>query len=123
NIIDTDSDIEVSAMAMDPKTGAIKALIGGRDYKKSPFNRAMSAKRMPGSAFKPFLYYAALEHNYTPSTRLLSKPTSFLVEYDVVYIHIYFNDYYVIDPIMLAQALVVPDNIYVVKMKFLLGID
>jgi len=123
NIIDTDSDIEVSAMAMDPKTGAIKALIGGRDYKKSPFNRAMSAKRMPGSAFKPFLYYAALEHNYTPSTRLLSKPTSFVLENDDVYTPSNYNDYYANEPITLAQALAVSDNIYAVKTNLFLGLD
>jgi len=54
-------------VAMDP-TGAIRALVGGRDYTESQFNRAVSAKRQPGSAFKPFVYLAALEQGLTPET-------------------------------------------------------
>jgi penicillin-binding protein 1A len=54
-------------VAMDPN-GAIKALAGGRDYTESEFNRAVSAKRQPGSAFKPFVYLAALESGLTPAT-------------------------------------------------------
>ena len=48
--------------------GALRALIGGRDYTKSQFNRATAAKRQPGSAFKPFVYLAALEQGLTPDT-------------------------------------------------------
>ena len=55
-------------------TGAIRALIGGKQYIKSPFNRATEAKRQPGSAFKPFVYLAALERDYTPDTIRLDKP-------------------------------------------------
>jgi len=54
-------------VAMDPN-GAVKALVGGRDYGESAFNRAVSAKRQPGSAFKPFVYLAALESGLTPAT-------------------------------------------------------
>src|SRR5699024_10887628 len=60
------SEIEVGAVAMNPSDGGIQALIGGRDYDTSAFNRAHTAQRMPGSAFKPFLYYAALNNGYTP---------------------------------------------------------
>ncbi len=49
-------------------TGAIRALVGGRDYAQSQFNRAFTARRQPGSAFKPFVYAAALEHGLTPDT-------------------------------------------------------
>ena len=52
-------------VALDPMTGAVRALVGGTDYAHSPFNRATDARRQPGSAFKPFLYLAALESNYS----------------------------------------------------------
>lgn len=54
-------------VAMDPN-GAVKALVGGRDYSESEFNRAVSARRQPGSAFKPFVYLTALESGLTPAT-------------------------------------------------------
>ncbi len=54
-------------VALDPN-GAVKALVGGRDYADSQFNRAVSAKRQPGSAFKPFVYLSALEKGLTPDT-------------------------------------------------------
>ena len=54
---------------MDPTTGEVRALVGGRDFKSSRFNRAMQAMRQPGSAFKPFVYAAALEAGYTPAAR------------------------------------------------------
>src|SRR5690625_2307193 len=75
--IDGSSKIQVGAMAVDQHTGAIRALVGGRDYEKSPFNRVTMAKRMPGSAFKPLLYYVALDYREIPSTRLTSQLPSF----------------------------------------------
>ena len=51
---------------MDPRNGYVKALVGGRDYTESPFNRAIQAIRQPGSTIKPLLYYAALEQGFTP---------------------------------------------------------
>lgn len=64
----------VVSMASD---GGIRALIGGRDYTKSQFNRATAAKRQPGSAFKPFVYLAALERGLTPDTIRDDSPVSF----------------------------------------------
>lgn len=64
----------VVSMATD---GGIRALIGGRDYTKSQFNRATAAKRQPGSAFKPFVYLAALEKGLTPDTIRDDSPVSF----------------------------------------------
>jgi penicillin-binding protein 1A len=60
-------------VAMDP-TGAVKALVGGRDYATSPFNRAVDARRQPGSAFKPFVYLTALEAGLTPETVRVDQP-------------------------------------------------
>ncbi|HLR73908.1 MAG TPA: PBP1A family penicillin-binding protein [Virgibacillus sp.] len=123
NVIHDISDIQVGAIAMDPHTGAIQALVGGRDYQSSSFNRAMSAKRMPGSTFKPFLYYTALNYNYTSSTRLLSKPTNFILENEEVYAPSNYNGYYANEPITLGQALAVSDNIYAVKTNLFIGTE
>jgi penicillin-binding protein 1A len=61
-------------VAIDPNDGAIVALTGGFDYADSKYNRAMQARRQPGSAFKPFLYSAALEKGFTPSTLVNDAP-------------------------------------------------
>src|SRR5690625_4366756 len=114
------SELQAGAIVLDPETGAIQALVGGRSYEKSPFNRAISAKRMAGSAFKPFLYYAALEHNYTASTKLMSKPTIFALENNETYQPSNFNHYYAEAPITLAQALALSDNVYAVKTNLFL---
>src|SRR5262249_2124168 len=53
-------------VATDPPRGRLLAMVGGADYGESPFNRATRSKRQPGSAFKPFVYAAALEHGYSP---------------------------------------------------------
>jgi len=60
--------LEAALVALDPTTGEVRALVGGRDFKASRFNRAMQAMRQPGSAFKPFVYAAALEAGYSPSS-------------------------------------------------------
>jgi len=61
-------------VALDPRDGAIVALVGGFDFSASKYNRAVQAKRQPGSAFKPFLYSAALEHGFTPATLVNDAP-------------------------------------------------
>ncbi|SFE08689.1 penicillin-binding protein, 1A family [Lentibacillus persicus] len=115
------SGIEIGAIAMEPDSGGIRALIGGKDYTKSSFNRAVSARRMPGSAFKPFLYYAALNNGYTPVTKLMSKPTAFQLEDGELYQPSNYNGYYANEQITLAQALAVSDNVYAVKTNLYLG--
>ncbi|MBX6369715.1 MAG: penicillin-binding protein 1A [Rhodospirillales bacterium] len=64
---------QAALVAMSPD-GAIRAMVGGRDYSESQFNRATQALRQPGSAFKPFVYAAALEAGMTPSTRVVDTP-------------------------------------------------
>ncbi|MEK7858624.1 MAG: PBP1A family penicillin-binding protein [Elusimicrobiota bacterium] len=61
---------QAALVALDPATGRVLALAGGRDYAESQFNRATQASRQPGSAFKPFLYGAALENGFTPASTL-----------------------------------------------------
>jgi penicillin-binding protein 1A len=67
---------QVAAIAMEP-SGAIKAMIGGRSYDGSQYNRAVMAKRQPGSAFKIFVYLAALEDGFTPHDTFEDKPISY----------------------------------------------
>jgi penicillin-binding protein 2D len=121
NLIDSKSDIQTALVAMDPKTGDIKALIGGRDYNKSTYNRATQARRAPGSTFKPFLYYTALKHGFTPSTTLSSEPTTFRLGEDKTYTPHNFRNYYANDFITMAQAIALSDNIYAVKTNMFLG--
>jgi penicillin-binding protein 1A len=64
------ADLQAALVAVDPRTGDILALVGGRDFRQSQFNRATRSRRQPGSAFKPLLYAAALEHGYSPVTML-----------------------------------------------------
>lgn len=60
--------LQAALVAMDPATGYVRVMIGGRNFDESSFNRAVQAERQPGSAFKPFVYAAALEAGYTPAS-------------------------------------------------------
>ena len=66
--------VQGALVAMDPHTGRVLALVGGWSFEDSQFNRATQATRQPGSAFKPFVYAAALDHGFTPSSLVLDAP-------------------------------------------------
>lgn len=68
---------EGALITIEPETGYIKAMVGGYDFSRSEFNRAVHAKRQPGSAFKPFVYIAALESGLTPATLIEDSPVSY----------------------------------------------
>lgn len=70
------ADVEGAVVALDPRTGAIRALVGGRRSVRRGFNRALDAERQPGSAFKPFVYAAALEAGYTPASLVDDSPVA-----------------------------------------------
>jgi penicillin-binding protein 1A len=67
-------EVQGALFAMEAQTGKVRALVGGRDFGASQFNRAIQAKRQPGSAFKPIIYAAALDWGMTPSTIILDAP-------------------------------------------------
>ncbi|MDP2102431.1 MAG: penicillin-binding protein 1A [Methylotenera sp.] len=69
--------VESALVAMDPETGAIRALVGGFDFNRNKFNHVTQAKRQPGSSFKPFVYSAALEKGFTAATMVEDAPLSF----------------------------------------------
>ena len=68
---------EGAIITIEPQTGYVKAMVGGYDFLRSEFNRAVQAKRQPGSAFKPVIYIAALEAGFTPATRIEDSPVSY----------------------------------------------
>jgi 1A family penicillin-binding protein len=71
-----DASTQGALVALDPNTGAIRALVGGRRIERRGFDRALFAKRQPGSAFKPFVYAAALQNGYTTATLVDDEPVS-----------------------------------------------
>ncbi|HYQ47835.1 MAG TPA: PBP1A family penicillin-binding protein, partial [Thermodesulfovibrionales bacterium] len=71
------SGVQAALIAMDPRTGHIKAMVGGFDFWKNQFNRATQALRQPGSAFKPFVYVTALREGMTPEDMISDSPISF----------------------------------------------
>lgn len=70
-------NLQASLVAINPKTGEIVAMIGGRDFLQNQFNRATSAQRQPGSVFKPFVFAAALSSAYDPASRVYTAATTF----------------------------------------------
>ncbi len=81
---DYEGDVSTKALhmqgafvVMDTKTGALRVLIGGRDYKENQFNRATQANRQPGSTFKPFVWLTALQNGYTPATLVDDVPVAY----------------------------------------------
>ncbi len=70
-------EVEGAFVALDPRNGAIKAMVGGFDFEKNKFNHVTQAWRQPGSSFKPFVYSAALEKGFTPSTVINDSPLFF----------------------------------------------
>ncbi len=116
------TDLQAALVAMNPHNGMVKALVGGTNYEKSPFNRATQALRQPGSTIKPILYYTALEKGFTPSTTLRSEVTTFSFNGGKSeYKPHNFNNRYANDSITMAQALAVSDNIFAVKTHMFLG--
>ena len=76
--LDRVPEVQGSLMAIESETGAIRAMVGGFDFRYSKFNRATQAERQPGSVFKPFTYVAAVESGYKPEDTVLDKPVEFL---------------------------------------------
>ncbi|MGG3913922.1 transglycosylase domain-containing protein [Rossellomorea vietnamensis] len=117
------SDIQLGFVSMNPKNGYVTALVGGRDYEESPFNRAVQAIRQPGSTIKPLLYYSALKQGFTPSTTMKSEMTSFTFNDGKKYTPHNYNNKYADGDITLAQAIALSDNVYAVKTHLFIGQD
>lgn len=117
-------ELQAALIAIDPRSGFIKAMVGGKDYKTSQFNRAVSGMRQPGSAFKPMVYLTALENGFTALTQFRSEPTVFTYdEGRQTYMPSNFNDQYENDWIDMRRAIAKSDNIYAVHTILQLGAD
>jgi penicillin-binding protein 1A len=75
--LDQEPLIQGALICLDPQTGYVKTIVGGRDFSESQFNRALHSRRQPGSAFKPIIYAAALEKGYNPSTIIMDSPVEY----------------------------------------------
>lgn len=75
--LEQEPEAEGALVAMDPNTGFIRALVGGYDYSRSEFNRAVFARRQPGSAFKPVIYAAAMDNGFTPASVINDEPVTY----------------------------------------------
>ena len=119
---------QAALVAIDPRSGDILALIGGRSYNQSQFNRAVSANRQPGSVFKPFVYLAAFEQAYahgrtdiTPATVVMDEPTTWEVNSQAWTPSNYDGEYE--GPITLRRALALSRNIAAIKVAETTGYD
>ncbi len=75
--LEQEPEIEGALFAIDPQTGYIRAMVGGYSFQRGEFNRAVYAKRQPGSSFKPFVYAAAIEKGFHPEDTILDEPISY----------------------------------------------
>lgn len=120
--LEQEPEVEGALAAIEPETGYIRAIVGGYSFTRSEFNRALNAQRQPGSAFKPIIYAAALEHNFTPASVINDAPVSYPggpagewrpENYD----HKFHG------PTRLREALAYSRNIVTVKLVEAVGID
>ena len=117
-----DTTMQVASIVIESKTGNIVALVGGKDYSTSQFNRAVHSKRQVGSTIKPFIYYSALENGFTPSSTFLSEPTTFNNEGEL-YSPSNASGIYARKNISMLLAIAYSDNIYAMKTHLFLGTD
>jgi penicillin-binding protein 1A len=120
--LEQDPLVQGALICTDPNTGYVKAMVGGRDFSESQFNRALHSRRQPGSAFKPFIYAAALEKGYTPSTLLMDSPVEYS-DYDGGHYWAPKNyDKNFMGPITFRNALAHSRNVVTVKILESIGI-
>ena len=123
NNLNTDKNLQVASVMMEPSSGRIIALVGGKDYNTSQYNRAYSSNRQVGSTMKPILYYDALENGFTSSTTFESRETTFNFSNNKTYSPQNAGGKYGNMPIPLGLAISYSDNIYAVKTHMFLGED
>ena len=120
--LEQDPELEGALVAIEPYTGFVRAMVGGYDFSRSDFNRAVMAKRQPGSAFKPIIYAAAMDHGFTPASVVNDEPVTYPggpkgewspENYD----HKYYG------PTRLREALTYSRNVVTVRLVDAMGID
>jgi penicillin-binding protein 1A len=120
--LEQDPEVEGALVSVEPYSGFIRAMVGGYDFTRSDFNRAILAKRQPGSAFKPIIYAAAMDNGFTPASIINDEPVSYVggakgewnpENYD----HKFYG------PTRLREALTYSRNVVTVKLVDAMGID
>jgi penicillin-binding protein 1A len=120
--LEQEPEVEGSVVAIEHSTGFIRAIVGGHDYTKSEYNRAIYAKRQPGSAFKPIIYASAMDNGFTPSSIINDEPITYKggpkgewtpKNYD----HKHYG------PTRLRDALAYSRNVVTVKLVDSIGVD
>jgi len=106
-------------VAIDPRTGAVKAMVGGNNYRESQFNLAVQGERQPGSAFKPFVLATALRQGISPATRMTSEPQEIDLGDKFWVVSNYDDAYY--GSIDLEQATIESDNAVYAQLTQLVG--
>jgi len=116
--------VQGALFCMDVKTGAIRAMVGGRDFSKSEFNRATQSRRQPGSAFKPLIYTAAFDKGLTPATVFVDSPIALddVSQPDGLWRPKNFDEKFM-GPITMRTALVLSRNVVTVKILQQIGVD
>jgi penicillin-binding protein 1B len=115
--------LEASVVALDPHTGHVLAMVGGRDYTGSQFNRATDALRQPGSTFKPIVYATALERGYTPISTFADRPMEFMYTGTRPYKPGNFRDGYSMTNLTIKTALAKSSNVVAVQAAMAVGVD
>jgi penicillin-binding protein 1A len=114
---------QIALVAVDPRTHFVKAMVGGVDYKKSKFNRAVQARRQPGSSFKPFVYYTAFASGkYTPNSIVLDAPIRYRDGTAKGYLPKNYDGNFA-GPMSIRQAVMVSSNIPAIKVGRSTGLD
>ncbi len=122
--LDQEPLVEGAVFAMEPDTGYVRVMAGGYDFNRSEFNRAIMARRQPGSAFKPIIYSAALDKGYTPATIIYDSPIVYKDKYSrggVWKPKNYDGTFY--GPTSFRRALMLSRNIVTVKIVLDIGPD
>ncbi len=115
-------EIQAALLCMEPETGLVRAMVGGRDFSQSQFNRAVQSRRQPGSAFKPIIYAAALDWGMNPATVILDAPyvSSMDPEKDIWRPKNYKEKFF--GPTLFRTALIKSRNVITVKILRKIGI-
>jgi Membrane carboxypeptidase/penicillin-binding protein len=113
--------IEGALVAVDPQTGFIKAMVGGYSFQRGEFNRAVYAKRQPGSSFKPFVYATAVEKGFTPENTILDEPISYRTGLKEWSPSNYDGEFW--GEITLRRALAFSRNVPTVRLAEMIGVD
>ncbi len=117
---DEDSGVQGAMVALDPRSGDVRALVGGRSYARGSFNRALNARRQPGSAFKPFVYAAALQAGFTPASLVEDVPVEVDQGSRGVWRPANYGDEY-LGPVTLSRALMRSANAATVRLSRAVG--